>query len=788
MARGFLVFMHLVADPILAVGWLAGRAGEVGLALTVASKATFCLHQENAVTPAPEPMPVSGDILSGAGGVQTVRYASDFVPFKPRADILLVGAAYAPGGRSATELDAAMRVGQFRKTVRVVGDRLWQRSFLLWARVSPPKEFRMMPIEYDRAYGGQKFKKNPAGLGYREKRLPNIESPAQPIRGPGDRRTPAGFGPVPASWEPRRSKVGTYRGNWLNTRWPWFPDDFDWSYFNAAPADQQVEGFLRGDEELEFQNLHAAHALYRSRLPGLRARAFVQIELPGTQPEFREVRMNLDTLWIDMNEEKLVLVWRGLTPVRSLKFKEVSHIAALTEPLDSPLRSKEEMREWMLLRMREERGEGPPTPEQAAEEAEANASKESFEKEMAAMDKEQAELEQEFAALEQDAAKQLEQEKARLIAQGIDPKILDQPPKAQSIAELKAQLAAEVARLAETDAAAAKKLADSGKELDEFEKMDQEFAALEAKEPTPPTRESIRADIAQGKAVKGADLSGQDFSNLDLSGADFSGTDFSGANLRGTKFVGANLAHVNFSEANLAGADFSQAVLDGADFSQAKLSAARFAGASIDSTTFRELQLLGADFSKCKGKHPNFSGSNLEGVNFGGAQLPQADFCGANVKAANFTEAELAAADFGGASATGIIMEKADLTNLRAGEKANFAGGKFREAKAPKSIWEGAVLDDADFSLAVLTGALFEDASVKETRFDRADLSKANFEDAAAQRALMTNANLLRASFNRANLTEARLTGSNLYEASFWETVFHHTNSDGANVKRTLIA
>jgi len=731
--------MLVVNDLKLRLAWSVCSLKDLGLMLSVAIKSGFLMRPDSPIVSQPEAPECSGDQYREDEEVPTTLvYPSDFAIFKPRADVVLIGAAHAPGGRFVSHRNVALRVGQFKKALFLAGDRLGER-----------------------------------------------QSQSDPIRSQSAR---VAFGPISPNLKPRRSKVGTYKGRWAKERWPWFPDDFDWSYFNAAPEDQQVEGYLRGDEELEFQNLHPEHPLYRSRLPGLRARAFVQIEVTDAPSEFREVTLNLDTLWIDMDSEKIVLVWRGLTPVRSLKLKEVTHLAALTEPLASPLRPKEEIREWMLQRVREERGEGPPTTEEAAEEAAAKASWETFEKEMAAMDKEKAELEKEFDALDKEVDQQLKQEKARLVAEGIDPKILEGTPKPQTAAGLKTQLAAEIARLAETDPEAAAKFAGVENELDEFEKMDQEFAALGAEESPPPTRESVQADIAEGIAVRGADLSGQDLSNLDFSGADFSGTDFSRTNLSGTKLIGARLAGTDFSEANLAGADLSHAILDRAGFSEAKFQSAKFSGASVEGSSFSGLELPGADFSGCTGQHANFSASNLERANFSGAKLPQADFCGAYVKGASFLAAELAAADFGGASAAGINMEKADLTNLRAGEKADFTGGKFREAKAPKSIWEKALLDRADFSRAVLKDALFEDASVTDTRFDRADLTKASFEGALAQRAVLTNANLLRVSFNRTDLREASLAGSNLYEASFWETVFGHTSIEGANIKRTLLA
>jgi REP element-mobilizing transposase RayT len=54
---------------------------------------------------------------------------------------------------------------------------------------------------------------------------------------------------------------------------------------------------------------------------------------------FREVRMNLDTLWVNLDEEKLILVWRGLADVRTLKLREIEHIVAVTEPLSQLPRS-----------------------------------------------------------------------------------------------------------------------------------------------------------------------------------------------------------------------------------------------------------------------------------------------------------------------------------------------------------------------------------------------------------------------------------------------------------------
>src|SRR5262249_42887785 len=144
------------------------------------------------------------------------------------------------------------------------------------------------------------FAKNPVGCGRCDGPAPNIEDPARPDE-------PAGFGPLAPTWAPRKDLIGTYNGDYRKTRWPWFPKDFDWAHFNAAPRDQQLDQHPRGDEELTLENLHPKSSNYRCKLPGLRVRGFVQDIAPDDPRRFREVPLVLDTLWVDADRELLVL-------------------------------------------------------------------------------------------------------------------------------------------------------------------------------------------------------------------------------------------------------------------------------------------------------------------------------------------------------------------------------------------------------------------------------------------------------------------------------------------------
>ena len=118
------------------------------------------------------------------------RYESDFAWFKPRADLLLVGACYAPEGRQVPSCPATFRVGNKSKTLAVIGSRHWEKSWLN-SKLTDPAPFTRMELRYENSFGGGKFPANPVGKGCSEESdaatgkhwpLPNIEDPEQPIR------------------------------------------------------------------------------------------------------------------------------------------------------------------------------------------------------------------------------------------------------------------------------------------------------------------------------------------------------------------------------------------------------------------------------------------------------------------------------------------------------------------------------------------------------------------------------------------------------------------------------
>lgn len=281
---------------------------------------------------------MSGDRFDDADIERTgaLRYASDFAHFKPHAEVYLKGHAHAPGGR-ATSCPVRVQVGDWSKTLMVTGARTWRPGVLFGASASDPAPFAKIPLGWESAYGGEGYARNPVGKGLGEE-LPHLEDPKSPLKSRRDRPEPVSFAPISGNWPQRVGKRGKkYGKKWRKKRAPWFSEDFDWTYFNAAPADQQLQGYLRGDEPVVFQNMHPSAPTWETHLPGLRIRALTR-DVDGVT---RDVTMQLDTLYADLDEGRLYLTWRGHVPVNQLDLTDVAGVLIASEKLTEEPKPRE---------------------------------------------------------------------------------------------------------------------------------------------------------------------------------------------------------------------------------------------------------------------------------------------------------------------------------------------------------------------------------------------------------------------------------------------------------------
>lgn len=213
------------------------------------------------------------------------------------------------------------------------------------------------------------------------------------------------------------------------------------------------------------------------------------------------------------------------------------------------------------------------------------------------------------------------------------------------------------------------------------------------------TAREVTVKIFEAAEGEPADLSDQVLTLLDLSRLDFKKAILIGADLYGT----------DLSHANLSGADLTSTRLDrttiigtnfaGADFTEATL----LRPSSFTSTSFDRSEV--ANFAGAKMVRTRIF-ARLGGASFRSADLTEADFSplssGANtISVVPFNI--LSGADFTDAILRGAVLEQVKL------EYAIFRNADLRDADL-----RGADLTGADFTGADLTGANFAGAIVKQ--------------------------------------------------------------------------
>lgn len=726
--------MEILNHTQLTVAPLVGRVAFPNHSLTIIIKGTFDLVPDGTAEFAEEGLFPTGDepYPGDDEGNGSNYYESDFGYYKPRTDLMLVGKCYAPGGAPAVSVPVTFQVGNRKKTLGVIGDREWKGLF---KSLSDPKPFNEMDLKYENSYGGEGYKNNPIGRGHKKIQtedgekywpLPNIEDPENFIKSPGDEPFPAGFGPLRREWQHRMSKLGNYKGDYLEKRWPWFAEDFEYDYFNAAHPSLQLEGYLQGDEEIFFENLHPEIPKYHTRLPGIRPRCFLNYENPD---DFKELDLNLDTLWVDAETEQLILVWRGVTQVASEEYEEISHLYLVSENLDDPAGSKENYHTIFTSIVTE------------AEEVLEEEPEDEFEPE------EDENIDAIFAEREENL-------RAQLSEQGID---LDE------------------------------KIAEAANPSEEELQLLEDLGFEPEVEDIPLTREDIYE-----RYLAGDSFADEDFTGIDLSGLDFLGADFTDAILAGVNFSNSNMTDARLERAVLENADLSNCNLSGAQLTEADLTGTDMRKITLTNANLQDIlaekaNLENANFqgSKCNGAL--FSEANLSGINAEEVDFTEADFSLATMNEANFIGANLTDASLEGATGIRMNLSRANLTRLRASENANFAGGKFIQCEGDESIWEGANLKSTDFRHTKLHGADFTDADMEQANFSYADLRESRLISAKLVRAKFVYVNLFRGSLEKSDLQFADFRNANLYEVEFLESSPEKTLFEFANLKMTKL-
>jgi hypothetical protein len=310
---------------------------------------------------------VDSDQFYDVENISSVIQESDYAPFKPKCDVLLINAhAWAPPRRSGkrkpmSRFPAGLQVETsdgtqlLRKLVTVTGPRTLSVGPMGSYGLSEPLPVLSVPIRYEQAFGGTNqwwtgwpaekeadqrmdidlhAPRNPIGAGLidsmwqgktglRQFPAPQVEvfdkrftaahaeTAARSARNPDAEAaySSVGFGAIGRWWQPRRTLAGSYDEIWKATRWPRLPGDFDFAYWNAAPDDQQID-YPTGGEQVKMVNLvapeHSADGSLAFAIP--KNNLMLLMHLDAGIPLFKP--MNVDTVVIDLQAMQLSLVAR----------------------------------------------------------------------------------------------------------------------------------------------------------------------------------------------------------------------------------------------------------------------------------------------------------------------------------------------------------------------------------------------------------------------------------------------------------------------------------------------
>lgn len=304
---------------------------------------------------------------------------SDYAPYKPKCDVLVVNAlAYSPGGKPRVRWPAGFAFGDaIQKLLQVTGPRTLKEGLLGWS-LSAPEAVTQVPIRYELAYGGpnaialqglleqlaaepelnaaDKHKAtlaldrmpayhpaNPIGCGRNPSQVfeaietirnvqhssipdwksveavlhvaPQIEALDKAFKGQNDYPV-LGLGPIGRWWQPRLKLAGTHDEAWKATQWPRSPRDHDYHYWNCAPQDQQID-YPQGGEVIALANLTPGLPPDGGTIRFALPQQDLQLLLRLQAGPLLFAPMHIDTIIIDLEAATLSVVRRAIVSART---------------------------------------------------------------------------------------------------------------------------------------------------------------------------------------------------------------------------------------------------------------------------------------------------------------------------------------------------------------------------------------------------------------------------------------------------------------------------------------
>lgn len=267
------------------------------------------------------------------------------------------GSAYALTAAQQAGMAIRVSVGSLSKTLHVHPPRQWRKGLLGWSPVVCG-ELTRVPVDLQHAYGAADSPDNPQGIGYtltpdkaEGLALPQIESERVPLRAPGEAAPVASFLPLLPQSRERHVFMGRCDQAWTRQHAPFLPLDTDSRWFDEVVQDQVQAGYWTGAEAWSVAGMHPQHVEIRGRLPGLRPRLFVEREpldslaaksAIALVQRVEEPRLELDTLWLFPDVERVLLLYRAHIQVRDIDGDDLLALSVGCERAAEPVKSREQ--------------------------------------------------------------------------------------------------------------------------------------------------------------------------------------------------------------------------------------------------------------------------------------------------------------------------------------------------------------------------------------------------------------------------------------------------------------
>ena len=743
---------------------------------------------------------------------------------KPKGEVLVVGKCFTPEGKPIPAYEVGLQIGPIDKTLFVFGDRFWKRKKGILKTISDPHPFTEMDVSYENAFGGPEYKKNPLGKGHSPVKsntgenvhpLPNIEDPHDLIDSPKKKPDPAGFGPIDLTWPQRMEKVGTYDQKWLDNLFPGLAEDIDYTYFNAAPPDQWLDGFFNGNESFEIRGMHPEKKVIQSRLPETRSRCFMNLKTDEGE-QFREIKTNLDTVWLFPHAEKGIIVWRGVVEIGTDDAEDVLHMLVAYERINDEPRSIAHYKEALLKRLDEEKGYLYMIDEKdlipPGEKSGLAVMMEEAKKEDSVLGenlKKKAEKEKEKAEEKKEQA--MEKAKAAMEKAGLNPdEVMPQPPPPPPTPEIPAidptnldpEAIMKFMKDTEADALARKDkaMADAIVRKEQAEKtlkdlcnkqgLDYEKMMVKLKRQKP-KRSIFSADNTIEKFRKAKESVEKQVNEACAR----LGIDYNTAVAQAKEQPdGKTFPIIEMIEKIKKLDPDDPEMIEKLKLAEEKSKEAYIKTAhhlpEPEPLSPEESQRLKHEFLTAHDQGQSFEGKDFAAVDLRGMELQNADLRGIYLEGANLSGADLTGADLSGAVLAWADLSGAILNSTKMKEtclgSADLTSAKVIDADLTEGILSKSNLTGTDFSGTTLDKVELMEATFNNTNLSNTNLTEAifletNFSGANFSGADLTGSNFIKPKLDGANFSGAKVESVNFIEASCEKAVFK--NADLTNVR-----